>query len=91
MATEIKHESRQRRRWYERVIAELTLSNSYNEKRKQGARDLLARQSFREKEGFYVGTTSVASARGAVGRPTRRVLKDDTTTKRRPNNLVQLW
>jgi hypothetical protein len=86
----MEHESRQRRRWYDRVVAELALSKEYVEKRKQRGRDLLVRQSRREKAGFYTGL-SVASARAAVGRPTRRVLKDDTTIKRRPLNMVQLW
>jgi hypothetical protein len=87
----MEHESRQRRRWYDRVIAELALSKEYVEKRKQRGRDLLFRQSRRERDGFYVGTTSVASARAAVGRPTRRVLRDDTRTRRTSRNLVQLW
>jgi hypothetical protein len=86
----MEHESRQRRRWYDRVIAELALSKEYVEKRKQRGRDLLVRQSRREKAGFYTGLP-VASARAAVGRPTRRVLRDDTFTKRTSLTLVQLW
>jgi hypothetical protein len=66
--------SRQEKRHYERVVAELAAAKNYVAVRKAARRDLLARQSEREKNGFYAGT-SVATALNAVAR-LRRVPKE---------------